>query len=135
MAVRDKVIADALTVEQIEEVYAALPARKDRTEDESAVALGLSLAFSVRYRERIADMTTAELIAEHQSLTDDGAYYIDPENKLNANRSGDIETELERRYPGSDQFEAFEQSGGDTENGAGYLAHWGEYWTSKMNGA
>ncbi|WP_156366416.1 hypothetical protein [Microbacterium sp. No. 7] len=46
-----------------------------------------------------------------------------------------IESELERRYPGSDQFEAFEKAGGDTENGSDYLAHWGEYWTAKMQEA
>lgn len=134
-AVRDRVLNDGLTEAQIEELHAALPARKDRTEDESAVAFGLSLAFSERYRERIVTMTTAQIIAEHQTLTDDGAYYIDPETKLNANRSGVIESELERRYPGSDQFEAFEKAGGDTENGAGYLTHWGEYWTAKMQEA
>lgn len=133
-AIRDRVLSDGLTDSQIEEAHAALPARKDRTEDESVVAFGLSLAFTERYRARIVGMTTAELIAEHQTLTDDGAYYIDPETKLNTNRSGVIESELERRYPGSDQFEAFEQSGGDTENGADYLAHWGAYWTAKMNG-
>ena len=135
MAIRDRVLTDGLSEQQIEELHAALPVRKQRSEEESTVALGLSLAFSERYKARIVTMTTAQLIAEHQTLTDDGAYYIDPETKLNANRSGAIESELERRYPGSDQFEAFEQSGGDTENGAGYLKHWGEYWTAKMNAA
>ncbi|RBO73519.1 hypothetical protein [Microbacterium sp. H6] len=133
-AVQDRVLSDGLGEAEIETLHAELPGRKERSEDERAVAFGLSLAFSELYRARIATMGTAEIIAEHQTLTDDGAFYIDPETKLNAERSNVIESELERRYPGSDQFGAFEQSGGDTENGAGYLAHWGAYWTAKMHG-
>ncbi|MFF7293210.1 hypothetical protein ACFY9N_11830 [Microbacterium sp. NPDC008134] len=107
MAVRDKVTADGLTAEQVAGVYDALPKRSERSEDESAVAFGLSLAHGALRRTEWAETATPDLLDILDTLTDENGTYVDGGEGLASSSSDAIDTILSARY-GVDVWEEWE---------------------------
>lgn len=108
MAVRDRVVADGLTVAQIAELHAALPARGQRSEDESAVSFGLSLAHGAVRRAEWADTRTPVLVSIADATTDAHGVYIDRGEGFASKDSDVIDSILSARYADVDAWEQWE---------------------------
>jgi hypothetical protein len=108
MAVRDRVVADGLTVAQIAELHAALPARGSRSEDESAVSFGLSLAHGVLRRAEWADTLTPVLVSIADATTDAHGNYVDGGDGFASKDSDAIDSILSARYADADAWAEWE---------------------------
>lgn len=139
MAIRDRIAADGLTAEQIATLYAALPARAARSEDESAVALGLSLAHSAVRRAAWADLPTDTLADMAHALTTPDGRYVDGGEGFASSDAGVIDGILSARH-GVDVWEAWEAHPDHVPTdhaaaGARYRDFQRAFWQERANGA
>lgn len=133
-------IADAVrrrSIAEIEQLILALPAREDRGDDESTVAIGLKLAYKRAWRELLHDVSTAELVDLHESCTDTNGYYRDGADGLDSCKSDAILQILEGRY--GDIWDAWELHPGfvpndHPESGARFLRAIREIWITAAAG-
>ncbi len=133
LAVRDRVLSDALTVEQVAALHSELPSRGSRSEPEIAVALGLALAHAALRRAEWADAPTHVLVSIADALTDASGRYIDGGEGFANEDSGVIDSILSARFGGVDVWEQWETHPsfvdvGHPESGARFKAFQSSLW-------